>query len=328
MTSFGLSRCTPRTCPRSSGSPWPRSGDPQDAQPVHQTHHQDRCAGRRTRAHRLRLVLGRDSREPVSPGRPDIKEVIDKSKVLEDRVEAAFPRPKQKPVALRVVHGLSVHRLTTGDIHASIGATAEELRDSLCLHVDGLPEQDAEFLRTVIESILKDTMKTVNGQFLSVNAENGQYFLDLKKDIDFDSLIDKRGETLSNNQLDQYYFDALARVMECADQTYVAGYKIWEHEVEWRDRKAGRRGYLFFGAPNERSTAQPPRDFYILPPALRHAELSDEKKSDEVFLSSRRWMTLQETIRNSRPRAGDRLGQEQRDSEKGDGSPPRLTKWL
>jgi hypothetical protein len=179
---------------------------------------------------------------------PDIREVIEKSNVLEGRVEQAFPKAQRKPVALRVVHGLSVHRLTTGDIHNTIGASAEELRDDLCLHVDGLPEQDAEFLRTVVESVLKDTMKTVNGQFLSVNAENGQYFLDLKKDIDFDSLIEKRGETLSNNQLDIYYFDALARVIECADQTYVAGYKIWEHEVEWRDRKAGRSGYLFFGA--------------------------------------------------------------------------------
>jgi hypothetical protein len=215
---------------------------------------------------------------------PDIREVIEKSKVLEDRVDHAFPKAQRKAVAMRVVHGLSVHRLTTGDIHNSIGATAEELRDDLCLHVDGLPEQDAEFLRTVIESVLKDTMKTVNGQFLSVNAENGQYFLDLKKDIDFDSLIEKRGETLSNNQLDQYYFDALGRVIECADQTSVPGYKIWEHEVEWRDRKAGRNGYLFFGAPNERSTAQPPRDFYMyfLQPFDRPS-FTDEKKPDEVF---------------------------------------------
>ncbi len=112
----------------------------------------------------------------------------------------------------------------------------------------------------------------------------GHAILDLKKDIDFDSLIEKRGDTLSDDQLDVYYFDALARVMECADDTYVAGYKIWEHEVEWRDRKAGRSGYLFFGAPNERSTAQPPRDFYVYfiqpfnPPSF-----TDEKKPDEVF---------------------------------------------
>jgi hypothetical protein len=72
--------------------------------------------------------------------------------------------------------------------------------------------------------------------------------------------------------------------MECVDQTYVSGYRIWEHELEWLEKKAARRGYLFFGAPNERSTAVPPRDFYLYfiqpnePPRFK-----DEKKSDEVF---------------------------------------------
>jgi hypothetical protein len=214
---------------------------------------------------------------------PDIKEVIDKSQVLEARVQQAFTRPQYKPVALRVVYALSVHRLTQGDIFAPLGATAEELRDNLCLLLP-MPEKDADFLKTMVETVLREIMKTVNGQFLSFNKENGQYFLDLKKDIDFDSLIAKKAESLGDNQLDRYYFDALTRVMECQDQTYVTGYKIWEHEVEWRERKAGRSGYMFFGAPNERSTAQPPRDFYLYftqafePPAFK-----DEKKADEVF---------------------------------------------
>ena len=214
---------------------------------------------------------------------PDIKEVIDKSQVLEARVQQAFTRPQYKPVALRVVYALSVHRLTQGDIFAPLGATAEELRDNLCLLLP-MPERDADFLKTMVETVLREIMKTVNGQFLSFNKENGQYFMDLKKDIDFDSLIAKKAESLGDNQLDRYYFDALTRVMECQDQTYVTGYKIWEHEVEWRERKAGRSGYLFFGAPNERSTAQPPRDFYLYftqafePPAFK-----DEKKADEVF---------------------------------------------
>jgi succinate dehydrogenase flavin-adding protein (antitoxin of CptAB toxin-antitoxin module) len=73
--------------------------------------------------------------------------------------------------------------------------------------------------------------------------------------------------------------------MECTDQTYVTGYKIWQHELEWLERKAARQGYLFFGAPNERSTAVPPRDFYlyfIQPFDVPH--FKDEKKSDELFL--------------------------------------------
>jgi hypothetical protein len=189
---------------------------------------------------------------------PDIKEVIDRSDVLVARVQRAFTRPQYKPAAIRIVHALSVHRLTTADIYAPIGATAEELRDDLCLMLP-VPEKDAGFLRTLVETVLRELLRTVSGQFLSFNKENGQYYLDLKKDIDFDSLIERRSETLSDAQLDRYYFDALRRVVleDPEAPAYVTGYRIWEYEVEWRERRVTRSGYLFFGAPNERSTAQP-----------------------------------------------------------------------
>ena len=84
---------------------------------------------------------------------------------------------------------------------------------------------------------------------------------------------------------DQYYFEALTRVLELMDlPPYVSGYQIWQHEIEWREHKITRRGYLFFGAPNERSTAQPPRDFYLyfLQP-FEPPQFEDEKLADEVF---------------------------------------------
>ena len=71
---------------------------------------------------------------------PHIKAVIDCSQVLESRIEQAFTRPAYKPMALRIIHALSVHRLTTGDIYASLGATAEELRDALCLYQPGIED--------------------------------------------------------------------------------------------------------------------------------------------------------------------------------------------
>jgi len=216
---------------------------------------------------------------------PDIKAVSDRSDVLIARVQQAFTRPQYKPAAIRIVHALSVHRLTTADIYAPMGATAEELRDDLCLMLP-VPEKDAGFLRTLVETVLRELLRTVSGQFLSFNKENGQYYLDLKKDIDFDSLIERRSETLSDAQLDRYYFDALRRVVleDPEAPAYVTGYRIWEYEVEWRERRVTRSGYLFFGAPNERSTAQPQRDFYLYflqpfdPPYFK-----DEKKADEVF---------------------------------------------
>ncbi len=218
---------------------------------------------------------------------PDIKDVIDCSQVLESRIEHAFTRPAYKPMAMRVIHALSVHRLTTGDIHAALGATAEELRDSLCLYQPGIEDlggDPADDLLSQVETVLREIHRTVSGQFISSNPNNRQYYLDLKKTDDFDALIEKRAGSLDAARLDRYYYDALRRVMECTDETYVTGYRIWEHELEWRARKAARQGYLFFGAPNERSTAVPPRDFYLY--FIQHHEpprFNDEKKSDEVF---------------------------------------------
>jgi hypothetical protein len=219
---------------------------------------------------------------------PDIKAVIDCSMVLESRIEQAFTRPQYKPMATQLIHALSVHRLTTGDINANLGATAEELRDGLCLFQPGIEElggDPADDLLSHVETVLREIHKTVSGQFISSNPDNRQYYLDLKKNDDFDSLIDKRAESLDSTLLDRYYYEALRRVMECTDQTYVTDYKIWQYELEWRERKAARQGYLFFGAPNERSTAVPPRDFYlyfIQPFDVPH--FKDEKKPEELFL--------------------------------------------
>lgn len=216
---------------------------------------------------------------------PDIKEVIDRSTVLEDRIKLAFTKPAYRPVALRIVHALSVHRLTTADIYAPLGPTAEELRDDLCLILP-TPQKEAEFLKSLVETVMNEIVKTVSGQFISHNRDNGQFYLDLKKDVDFDALIERRGESLESSKLDEYYFDALRRViLEDPDAAqYVPGYRIWEHELEWTERKAGRSGYLFFGAPNQRSTAQPPRDFYLYFLQVYDVPVfKDTKGADEVF---------------------------------------------
>lgn len=219
---------------------------------------------------------------------PDIRAVIDCSQVLESRIQQAFTRPTYKPMALRLIHALSVHRLTTGDIYATLGATPEELRDGLCLYqpdIEELGGDPADDLLSQVEAVLLAIRNTVNGQFISRNSDNRQSYLDLKKTADFDALIEKRAESLDPSSLDRYYYEALRRVMECTDQTYVTGYKIWQHELEWLERKAARQGYLFFGAPNERSTAVPRRDFYLyfIQP-FDAPYFKEEKNSDELLL--------------------------------------------
>lgn len=217
---------------------------------------------------------------------PEVKAIIECSTTLADKVQSAFPKKTYKMMAIRIIEGLSVHRLTTGD--APIGLTPEELRDKLCLFHAGVAEMGndpADDLLGQIENTLREIHKTVSGQFISTNKDNRQYFLDLKKTDDYDALVEKRSETLSDDVLDRYYYDALRQVLECTDiPTLITGFQIWQYEIEWQDRKAGRLGYLFFGAPNDRSTAVPTREFYLyfIQP-FDKPDYTDEKLTDEVF---------------------------------------------
>lgn len=219
----------------------------------------------------------------------NIGPVLTVSDILSSRINQAFPRAAYKAMAQRIISGLSVHRLTTGgDIYIPVGPTAEELRDSLCLYTPGLEDLGGEpsaDLLGLVQTTLSLTIKTVNGQFISKAADTDQYFLDLKKDIDYDTQIEKRAEALSEDALDRAYYSAIKLLMEQTDDSaYVTGHSIWQYQIEWYDRHVDRNGYLFFGAPNDRPTAQPERDFYVYfiqpfdPPKYRN-----ENRPDEVF---------------------------------------------
>jgi hypothetical protein len=220
---------------------------------------------------------------------PNIGPVLKVSEVLSERVRKAFTRPAYRPMALRIIDGLSVHRLTTGgDIYVPIGPTAEELRDTLCLFQPGIDDMGGEpeaDLLSLVQTVLRETLKTVNGQFISKARDTEQYYLDLKKDIDYDSQIEKRAEALSDGALNRAYYSAIRQLMERTDETtYVTGHQIWQYQIEWQDRRVERSGYLFFGVPNDRPTAQPERDFYIyfIQP-FEAPRFRDDHKSDEVF---------------------------------------------
>lgn len=214
----------------------------------------------------------------------NIKEVVEKSGMLEDIVTRAFPKKLYKPLALQIINALSVHRLTTGDISIRAGLTSENLRDDLCLYLKGMPDQSSDTLQSVIQITLKDIMTTVSGQFIEHNAENGQYYLDLKKDIDYDEKITQRAAVVDDDRLNNYFYDVIYYCLEWDEKEHVTNFKIYEHTLNWASHSIFRRGYLFLGTPENRPTAQPPEDYYIyfLPPYGSEA-YTDEHKNDEVF---------------------------------------------
>ncbi|GIX46039.1 MAG: hypothetical protein KatS3mg131_0250 [Candidatus Tectimicrobiota bacterium] len=92
--------------------------------------------------------------------------------------------------------------------------------------IEDLGGDPADDLLSQVETVLREIHKMVSGQFISSNPDNRQFYLDLKKTGDFDTLIERRAESLDASQLDRYDYEALKRVMECTDQTCVTGSRV------------------------------------------------------------------------------------------------------
>ena len=214
----------------------------------------------------------------------NIKEVVEKSGMLEDIINRSFPKRLYKSLAIKIINALSVHRLTTGDISIRAGLTAENLRDDLCLYLVGMPDQSSDTLQSIVQVVLRDIMTTVSGQFIEHNPENGQYYLDLKKDIDYDEKITQRAAVIDDDKLNTYYNNIIYYCLDWDATEHVTNFRIYEHTLNWDSHNIFRRGYLFLGTPESRPTAQPPEDYYIyfLPP-YGSSSFHDEHKKDEVF---------------------------------------------
>ena len=135
--------------------------------------------------------------------------MLECSQTLEGKIDTNFTQKHYLRMAKQLIHALSIQRLASGDIFAPIGVKPAALRDGLCLYdpnVAGLGGEPSEDLVSTVQTVLREILKTVNSQFISVNQENGQYYLDLKKTDDYDAYIDRKAETLSKDQLDRYYY--------------------------------------------------------------------------------------------------------------------------
>ena len=111
-----------------------------------------------------------------------ISRVVNASQQLEGIINTSFPKPAYKPLAIKIIYALSVHRLTTNGLDVQFGLTAENLKDDLCLYLM-MPEQDADFLLGVVKATLRDIMTTVSGQFIICNEANNQYYIDVDAQV-------------------------------------------------------------------------------------------------------------------------------------------------
>src|SRR5690606_32266456 len=136
----------------------------------------------------------------------------------------AFPKEQYKGMALQIVYALSVHRLTTNGVRVRLGLTAKDLKDDLCLYIENLPEMDSEFLLSMVNVVLKEIIVLMNGEFIEHNEENGQYFIDIDKDIDYDVEIESKADLLSDEDLNKYYYAIAYELLDWEGHRAVTGY--------------------------------------------------------------------------------------------------------
>ena len=213
-----------------------------------------------------------------------ISRVVNASQQLEDIINRAFPKPAYKPLAIKIIYALSVHRLTTNGLDVQFGMTAENLKDDLCLYLP-MPEQDADFLLGAVNATLKAIMTTVSGQFIIFNDANNQYYIDVDKIVDYDEKIKQKASVMAESELNTYFYKVVYSCLEWDAKQYVTNFEIYEYDLNWESHNIFREGYLFMGLPGERSTAQPERDFYIhIMPPYGTGEPNIQNLPDEVYL--------------------------------------------
>jgi hypothetical protein len=224
------------------------------------------------------------SRNPSMLAIPDVRDVRDKVDIITGRITNHFngARANRKDIAQSIAHALAI-RILCDDLDKRNGANSHSLKEDLCVTIPGV--DDPELLLAVIDSTAKQLVTATAGQYVDVDVVSSDFYIRTEGGINIPQLIrDYADEVIKKDpdQADQYYFDFLQFVLEIQQDSYRSGFKIWQHSLEWIDKKSFRLGYIFFGNPNERSTTEPIQQYYIFfCPLFNSIDRNDS--DDEVY---------------------------------------------
>jgi len=208
----------------------------------------------------------------------DILRVINNVQTITDRIRADFGEAEDKKSAIRLVNALAVNRLTTPSITDAVGLTPKDLKNNLIWRTP-VPMHNADFLTGAAKRLLDRARQAVNGQFLTMSEASGQWYIDPTRVVDYDQQVETYAATTIPDDVVQRYLNELfTRALELDNEQPVIATRLWEYNtLIWTAKNVARPGWLFFGFPTQRSTAQPPKDFYLfIVPSRRITDTSEE----------------------------------------------------
>lgn len=215
---------------------------------------------------------------------PEFKTVSDTVAQVHDKIEANFTglRARQVPLAKRIANATAI-KILQADLTKHHGARAEVLTDDLCYTARGIDERD--LLIDSVAACANLIVKATSGQYFEQDSTNGEYHLRTEGGINFDQQIAQFAETMSAANRDEAFFRFLVEAFNMnGSDPYRSGFRIYQHQLEWRSHKVSRDGYIFMGHPNEKSTTQPKQSFYmVFMPIFQEDKKKRNTDADEVY---------------------------------------------
>lgn len=216
----------------------------------------------------------------------EVRKVKQNVATLKERIGAAMPEEDQA-AAERLVMALAVNRLTTSNTAAHVGLTPADLKDNL-LWFTSIPIADPTFLTQAAKRALDKVREAANGQFLAKSSNSDHYFIDPTLNRNYDQEVQTEAKRLATHVVQRYLNAVILEALEYSEVPAVREGKLWEYALDWTERKTERPGWLSFGFPDERLTANPPKDFYIFvlpsPRVDKHSETISPEQ-DEAYWS-------------------------------------------
>lgn len=206
---------------------------------------------------------------------------------IRSRVQAEMTDPAEAADTLRLIYGLAINRLTTPTLNSPVGLTPQDLKNNL-LWRTSVALDDPEFLTGAAKRLLDRARDATNGQFLSVSAITEQYYIDPEKTVDYEQQVETYSKTINGDIVQGYLNRLFTAALEIDNEQLIIERRLWGYSLPWADKNVDRPGWLFFGFPNQRSTAQPPKDFYLfIIPSVRltGVEESWSDAEDESYWS-------------------------------------------
>lgn len=216
----------------------------------------------------------------------DVSRLKQNVKTLKDKIKSEFGPNEDKAGTDRLIEALAVNRLTTTNITDEVGLTPDDLKNRLLWHTP-IPIKNALFLTQAAKRMLEQTRKAANGQFLAYSETAQQYFINPQLDRDYDVIVDSAAKVLDGQTVQRFLNEIVTRALLLDNDTPVHEGRLWNYKLLWSEKNVERPGWLFFGFPNQRSTAKPPRDFYLfLIPSERITGQKEpiSPQADEAYL--------------------------------------------